>query len=640
MIQPASLSSSGCRLVTADGRTLALRKVALDVDAGHGLASVTVRQTFENRFAETLRVTYQLPLPADGAVVGFAFVIAGERVTGRIARREDARADFERAVVEGRTAALLEEDRSSVFTQEIGNLPPGATLEVEIEVEQPLAWSPSHEGWTWRFPTVIAPRYLGAPGQTPDAERITQDVAIPAPSIPCEVIVRLADAPTAAPTSPSHIVERTRDGLFLQGTLDRDVVLRWAVAPPVPTADVEVSRPAGHPTAYAQLTLVPPTQDAPQTPWARDLIVLLDTSGSMNGRPLAQLKAITTALVDSLGPADQLEIVEFSNRVRRWKRSPVLMTPHHRTQAKAFVAGLRASGGTDMHEGIRAALRPLRDEATRQVVLMSDGLIGFEGQILGHILADLPPGCRVHTVGVGHAPNRTLTEGAARAGGGHEAIVGLDDAVDEAVRDLLARTDLPLLVDVEVGGSALVDRAPLRIADLLGGSPTRIALAVKAEGGTLEVTGRTPRGTFQRTIEVAPCPAGTGRRVVATRYARERVADLEVLRTSDRSPDDVDATIEKLGLDHGIATRLTSWVAVSERATVDPRDPTRRQTVPQALPAGMSAQAVGLRDAFEVQELSLAVPMSREEPAPSAFPSQHLHGDATRVRRKSRRSRG
>ncbi|MEO0604748.1 MAG: VWA domain-containing protein, partial [Myxococcota bacterium] len=398
------------------------------------------------------------------------------------------------------------------------------------------------------------------------------------------------------------------------------------------------ARPEGHDNAYAQLTLVPPTRRVPQTPWARDLIVLLDTSGSMSGRPLTQLKAITTSLVDSLGPADQLEIVEFSNRVRRWQRSPVPMTPANRGKAKEFVAGLRASGGTDMHDGIRAALRPLRDEATRQVVLMTDGLIGFEGQILGHILRELPPGCRVHTVGVGNAPNRTLTQGAARAGAGHEAIVGLDEAVDEAVRDLLARTDQPLLVDVEVRGSALVERAPLRIADLLGGSPTRIALAVKPGGGTIEVVGRTPTGRFERTIEVAPCPAGTGRRVVATRYARERVADLEVLRTSDHAPADADATIERLGLDHGIATRLTSWVAVTQRATVDPRDPTRRQTVPQALPAGMSALGVGLRgamDAMEVEELSLAVPVSLDDPLPSARPStSDVRRRAYGVRRK------
>ncbi|MEQ1571134.1 MAG: VIT domain-containing protein, partial [Myxococcota bacterium] len=126
--------SSGCTLVSVDGRELPLRAVSVSTDARGGLASVKLRQVFENPYPEPLAATYLLPLPADGAVVDFAFTVAGVRHAGGVATTASAREQFEQAVVEGRTAALLEQDRSSLFTQSLGNLPPGARIEVEIDV--------------------------------------------------------------------------------------------------------------------------------------------------------------------------------------------------------------------------------------------------------------------------------------------------------------------------------------------------------------------------------------------------------------------------------------------------------------------------------------------------------------------------
>ena len=170
-------TSSG-RVVTADGRELPLRATRLVVRAQGGLATVRLLQAFANPFAEPLQVTYQLPLPADAAVAGFCFRIGDRTVRGEIDRRQAARERFERAIAEGRTAGLVEQDRTALFTQELGNLPPGTELQAELELDQPLVWV--DEGWQWRFPTTVAPRFLGASGRVPDAERIAVDVIDPA----------------------------------------------------------------------------------------------------------------------------------------------------------------------------------------------------------------------------------------------------------------------------------------------------------------------------------------------------------------------------------------------------------------------------------------------------------------------------
>ncbi|MCB9689467.1 MAG: VWA domain-containing protein [Alphaproteobacteria bacterium] len=587
----ANVPSNGCRLVADDGRELPLRAVEISADAGGGLCRTRLRQRFANPYAEPLSVTYLLPLPADGAVVDLAFVLAGRRVVGQVQRKADARAAFEQALIEGRTATLLEQERSSLFTQELGNVPPGAEVEVEIDVEQPLAWEDG--GWTWRWPTVVGPRYLGAPGETPDADRVVVDVGNV--EVRCSAHLAIGDDLTGPASSPSHPLTTGETGVTLSGGLDRDLVVRWPVAAPEPGLRLEVARPDGDESGYALLTLVPPRVAG--TPVQRDLCLLIDTSGSMGGTPLAQAVAFCTALVGGLRTGDRLEMIEFSNTQRRWKTDPVAIDAASRAQAMAWLGALRASGGTAMHEAVTEALRPQRQDAERQVVLITDGYIGFEAEVIGRIRRGLPRGSRIHTVGIGSSVNRTLTGGVARAGGGHEAIVGPDEPVGTAVSALLTRTGDPLWTEVSLSGAALQDQAPAAIPDLLAGAPARVSLKLSAQGGPLVVTWRSAAGVETRELRVSPPLTSTGRRVLATRYAREKVEDLELARASGDDARGVDAAIEALGLRHRIATRLTSWIAVTEEATVDPGAATRHERMPHALPHGVSAEGVGLRAA-------------------------------------------
>lgn len=604
-------NSAGCRLVSVDGRALPLREVHVDAEAAGGLARVTLRQRFANPYEEPLRATYQLPLPDDGAVVDFSFVIAGRRIRGRVERKASARAAFEQAVSEGRTAALLEQDRSSLFTQELGNLPPGAEIDVEIEVEQLLRWEQG--GWEWRWPTTVGPRYLGAPGETPDAQKIEVAVADRGLGITARATLRTSDTKLGAFQSPSHTIDPHANGeVSLQGGLDRDIVVRWPVAAVHAGVSIEVSRPAGDSDAYALVTLVPPSRQSAVVP--RDLCLLLDTSGSMSGAPLAQLVALSKRLVEGLRPGDRLEMIEFSSSPNRWNPQPVEIGDRSRAEALRWLDSLRASGGTAMHEAVTEALRPLRADAERQVVLMTDGYIGFEAEVIGRIVRGLPKGSRIHTVGVGSSVNRTLTRGVARAGGGYEGIVGIGEDVAAVAGELLARAGDPLWVDVTLSGSAVKEVAPRAIPDLLAGRPSRILVRLDAAGGALVVNARGPEGLVAHEERIAAVGVGTGRRVIATRFAREAVDDLEIALSGGESKTLVDSAIEAIGLRNRIATRLTSWVAATEEATVDPGDPIRSVEIPHELPHGVSAQGVGLRQPSPVSpaQTFFAAPASGE----------------------------
>lgn len=604
----SSYESSGGRLVAVDGRTLPLTGAALTADAKAGVVQVKLTQTFHNPHAEPLRVTYSLPLPADGAVSAFSFTIGDQRIVGEVDTKQQARRRFEDAVLEGRTAAILDQERTSLFTQEVGNVPPRLSVVCEVTIDQKLAWL-ADGYWEWRFPTVVAPRYLGQPGRVADHARVTVDVADQALPVKLSLGMTIRDrmAEGFRPESPSHALHTVRgmsstDVAFADdagASLDRDVVVRWRAAQLKVGVELDVSRPGKGPSSesvFGLMTLVPPAVEAKMGAVARDLIVLLDTSGSMSGLPLEQARRFTAALIDTLQDQDSLELIEFSSSPRRWKSGSVQATSSNRKDAQAWLSRLRASGGTEMASGIIEALSPLRQEAQRQVVLITDGLIGSEHEVLTAIAHRLPSGSRVHTVGVGSGVNRSLTQPAARAGRGLELVMGLGEDVEVSIRRLLARTTAPLITDVELSGDALVMQAPQRLPDVYSGSPALLSMKLKASGGRVTVRGRTAQGDFEETVEVPAVDRGFGSRSVATLFARELVEDLETQRVLEPGHV-VDSAVTAIGLDFQISTRLTSWVAISEQMTVDPRLPRRNVTQPQELAYGMSAEGVGLRSA-------------------------------------------
>jgi Ca-activated chloride channel homolog len=585
-IETPSLPSTGAIAVDIQGRVLPLRGAQLTAHAVGGHARVVLEQTFVNAHAQALDVTYKLPLPADAAVAGFRFTLNGTEVVGRVESKAQARESFERALVEGRSAALLEEERSSVFTQRLGNVPPGETLTVHIELDQPLAWEQGQ--WTWRFPTVVGPRYLGAnPG--PEAAGVVVDIATSRPDARLSATVHIADDCTGAPTSPSHALEVEAGRVALSGhhALDRDVVVRWPVARAEPSVRAQVCRRGDD--AYAAITVVPPAQVA--EPVARHLVVLLDTSGSMNGAPLRQAQELTAALIATLGAGDHLELLAFAQSVERFQPEPLRMDLQGRRQALAWLQARRASGGTEMTTGIRAAVSGRGVEgAQKQVVIVTDGYIGFEAEIVAIALDERDANTRVHTVGVGSSVNRSLTEPVARAGGGQELIIGIDETVGAAASRLVAHTQQPVVVDLQLVGAAVCTTTH-RLPDLYAGAPVTLYAQVRLDAGPVTLTGRTASGEWS--VQVALTPSDDG--VAGLRWARDQVADLELLCAAERRRAERERRIEAIGVDFQISTRFTSWVATTTHQTVNPDGPSLAQTQPQALPYGVSAEGVGLR---------------------------------------------
>jgi hypothetical protein len=200
---------------------------------------------------------------------------------------------------------------------------------------------------------------------------------------------------------------------------------------------------------------------------------------------------------------------------------------------------------------------------------------------------------------VGSSVNRSLTGPAARAGRGTEIILGIGEDPERAVQRLRARTEAPLVVDVSLDGDAVIAVAPARIPDLFAGCPVLVSAKLRPEGGEVVVRGRGANGSWEQRVTVAPGVAEAdqpGGGVAGALFGREAVEDCEMRLAAGGDPAEIDRAVEQLGLDHGIATRLTSWIAIDRTPSVDPRSPTRREVVPQVLPYGMSVDGLGLRE--------------------------------------------
>ena len=298
----------------------------------------------------------------------------------------------------------------------------------------------------------------------------------------------------------------------------------------------------------------------------RDLIVLLDTSGSMGGGPLDKAKQVVALMIDSLGEEDRLELIEFSNEPRRYRDEPVAATgraKQRRDQVGALAR--RPSGGTEMRAAVIEALTTLRVGRAAPGRARHRRLRRRRAADPRSAARRLPASCRLHVLGVGSAVNRSLATSLARAGRGAEVIVGLDEDAERGAKRLLDRTRLPMLTNVEIAGSALLRHAPEQVPDVFEGAPLVAALALRAEGGELVVRGQlaTERGSSGYACRRSAPARATRRSWRCTAASASRMSSRARCSTAST------ARSRSSGSTFQIATRMTSWVAVDESRVDD-----------------------------------------------------------------------
>lgn len=596
-----------------------------------GLAVETrVRQVFGNPHDVPLEATYIFPLPDRAAVTGMRMEAAGRVVEGVLKERQQARDDYDRAVVAGQRAAIAEEERPDAFTIRVGNIAPGERVTVRLILAGTV---PYEDGAArYRFPLVVAPRYIpGSPidgpvgdGVTPDtdavpdASRITPPVLLPGFPNPVRLSI-VVDMDTAGSGPPwneirasLHQVTVTESDGVARIELgeghraDRDFILRWrprggddAVAGSLafaPDTDPgtgfsgdpgEADRSGGEGTF--QLTLLPP--EVPGSGRPRDVVLVLDRSGSMAGWKMVAARRAAARIVDSLTATDRFAVFGFDNiveRPRELAHGLVAASDRHRFRAVEFLAGLGARGGTEMLRPLREALALLEASGHRDrvLVLVTDGQIGNEDQILRELAASLAS-VRVHAVGIDQAVNAGFLSRLAVAGGGRCELVEGEDQLDEAMERIHRRIGTPVVTGLRLQADEFdIDQvSPGRLPDLFAGTPLRVTGRYRGVPTTVTITGRRPDG---RDWRVRVPASRTNNPALAAVWARSRLRDLEDRYVATAAPEQREALergIVATSLRFRVLCRFTAFVAVDSRVTDQGGQP-HRVVQPVEIPAG------------------------------------------------------
>jgi Ca-activated chloride channel family protein len=532
---------------------LPLRRTDVRAQITLHVGAVQVKQQYTNPYGEKIEAVYVFPLPENAAVRDFVMQIGDRRIRGIIREREEARQIYREARRQGHVASLLTQERPNIFTQSVANIEPGRWIDIEITYFHSLKYNDGqYEFW---FPMVVGPRYkaeVPVEYQRPD-EISHHDISV---EVDIDAGMKIEEF-----VSPTHSTLATRvSDSRLRVQLDpkdripnKDFVLRYRVAGKAPKAAIATYRDERGGFFTLMLHAPQALEDIPATP--REMIFVLDCSGSMKGEPLAKAKKVLQRCLKRLGPNDTFQVIRFSDSASSLGRWPIEASDENVRRALRYVEGLDSEGGTNMMEGVRAALDfPHDRDRFRIVAFLTDGYIGNEKDVLAEIRKHLGP-ARLFSFGVGSSVNRYLLEEMSKVGRGAVAYLALSEPDTTMVDQFFERVEHPAMTDLRIdwGQMGETDVYPDPIADLFVGRPVVLTgrFFGKARQALVRITGRVGGRYQEMALRVDLDEPHTEHRALASLWARAKIASLEEPRD-----------IRDVALKYGLVSDYTAFVAV------------------------------------------------------------------------------
>lgn len=598
------------------GSNCPLKHTDVKAEISGFLSRVRVTQEFENPFKEKIEAVYTFPLPQNAAIDDMTMIIGTRTVRGKILPSEEAQAVYDSAKANGQVASLLDQERPNIFTQSVANILPGEKIKVIISYVETLKYE--NGAYEFVFPMVVGPRYIpGTPAvsrkgngfapdtdQVPDASRITPKLAPQGMRSGHDVSLEVkldAGLIVDGLSSKSHAVEieqvdsRSANIRLKENTTipNKDFVLRYDVASASMQDAVLTHR--SEKGGFFTMILQPPDRVTVADVAPKELVFVLDTSGSMQGFPIEKAKETMNLALANLNPSDTFNLITFAGDTHVLFPEPVQATKTNLLKAQEFLSRRTGSGGTEMMKAIQTSLQPSdKQDHLRIVCFMTDGYVGNDMEIIAEIQKH--KNARVFAFGIGEAVNRFLLDKMAEAGRGEVEYVSLSDDGSAAAKRFHERVRHPLLTDISIewNGLPVSDVYPQRVPDLFSAKPVVLAgRYTTAASGSLRLKGKVAGQEFVREIPVSFPETMAAHDVLSTLWARRRIDDLmsqdfSGMQRGEMRPD-LKQTIIQVGLEYRLMTQFTSFVAVEEIVVTDGGQP-RRIDVPVEVPAGVNRE--------------------------------------------------
>ena len=608
-----------------DGSYQAVSPLSTDVriDVSGLLARAQVKQTFRNQSNHWIEAIYAFPLPDESRVDHMEMQIGERTVTGEIRAKHQAKKEYLQALGEGKRVSLLESHRANLFTNRVANIPPLETIEIIFSYQWQVEYIDGVFGL--RVPLTITPRYL--PGaRLRAAERasvnannanITPPMTSSQNATPTSIFVTINTAiALESVSSPSHDIYNDQTDTHWRVSLanamvpaDRDFTLNWSPQLGQSPLAAIFTRPAEQtastpdkPEHFASVMVVPP-QDLFQSASAtREVIFVIDTSGSMQGNSIRQARAALQFAIERLTETDTFNVIEFNSVTQTLFTSARSASESNKTTAINWVRSLRADGGTEITAALDAALGNQRGQTTepsrlRQVVFITDGSVGNEAELFKQIENTLGQS-RLFTIGIGSAPNTWFMRRSAETGRGTYTYIARQEEVHEQMRALLQKLEKPVLTEITLEWNNIdqPEVYPAVIPDLYAGEPILFDARWIGEPGkgSLSIQGRHAGNTWTNQLQIDTHATSTDLSHTTSlekQWAHRKIEAMENSLLFAEYRQSIEQQITDLALHYAVVTRYTSLIAVDQQVAREPAaNALKRTAIPSAMPHGNTMQ--------------------------------------------------
>lgn len=615
--------------MAASGKSLGqcpLKHTDVTANVSGYVARVRVEQTFQNPYKEKIEATYTFPLSSTGAVDSMVMKIGDRTIHGTIKKREEAKQIYETAKASGKVASLLDQERTNIFTQSVANIEPGQSIQIVIEYVELMPYESGQ--FTFAFPTVVGPRFIpGSPTgnsgtgwahdttQVPDASKITPPITAEGTRAGHDIAIHVhvnAGVHVNGINSKLHEVDIKRIGeteaditLKDKSTIpNKDFVLTWNVAgDELKSGYLTYRDPSNvanskNESGYFALMMLPPKAVTPQTVAPREMIFLIDCSGSQHGAPLEKAKEAMLYIIERMNPNDTFQIISFSNGQTTLFDKPQKVSADMKARAKTFINNLTANGGTWMAPAVEQACAIAPDaNRLRVVTFMTDGYVGNDYEVIG-LIKKLRAKSRWFPFGTGNSVNRTLIDDIAKEGGGEPEYVLLNTSGEEVGSKFYKRIANPVLTDVKLDfdGVQVKEVFPKELADVWAERPLYFEGRYTKPGtGSVTISGFAAGKPYKQTLKLNFPEKNVQNTALSSIWARAKVDRLtgeDWLGAQNGTPNkELKDEIVQTALAHHIMTQYTSFVAVEEKTVTKGGAPIK-VTVPVEMPDGVSREGV------------------------------------------------
>jgi Ca-activated chloride channel family protein len=565
------------------------------------VATTHIDQVFCNDNDFTVEGTYIFPLPDEAAIERFVMYVDGEPLEGQVMTKEEARSIYESIVRRNLDPALLEYIGQDTFQASIFPIAPHEEKRIEIEYSQVL---PMDQGLVEYVYPLSTERFSPQP---------IEDVAI-------TVYVNSRE-PIKALYSPSHDVAVHREDDY-HATLsyeahevlpDRDFVLYYTVSPEDFGLNLLTYR-SNNEDGFFLLLVAPPVEAQDREVVAKDVILVLDTSGSMQGEQITQAKEALTFILNHLNAEDRYAVITFNSAVS--SLTPELLPASQREGTIAQVQSLEAGGSTDIHAALMRALElaDMDSERPQIVLFLTDGLPTVGEQEPARILEDvrLSSGAsvRLFPFGVGYDVNSALLDALAQENHGASAYILPGENLEERVSAFYSKVDMPVLagLSLDFGDTVVENLYPYPLPDLFLGSQLVLVGRYRSDGPAAITLRGTVNGQERLyRYEDLFFPAEETRRDFLPRlWASRKIGYLlSEIRLHGTNTEVVEEIID-LSLRYGIMTPYTSFLVdeTGHVLTEEGREEAQRDYAAAAPTEAPAVGEGGVGYSLEVQRLT------------------------------------